>query len=84
MTLTTKNTFEGDGREKSLPNKNMKINPTRDMYINGVVVKAGETVECDDRDANYLINNGLAVDAKAKSKKTDRAVKGEELETRGD
>ncbi len=72
MTLT-KN-FLGDGGEQSPPNKNMKITLLRDSLIEGKKVQAGKTVEIQsESDGRYLINCGVATEAKASgAKKTTR------------
>jgi hypothetical protein len=72
--LTLTKNFLGDGREKSRPIKNMKITLLRDSLIEGKKVQAGKTVEIESAaDGKYLINCGVATEAKASaSKKTTR------------
>jgi len=73
MTLTKQQYFDGDGGEKSPPIKNMKITLLRDSLIEGKKVAAGKTADINEKDGKYLINIGIATEAKASaSKKTTR------------
>ena len=63
----------------------MKMKITRDTFVAGEPVKAGQTVEVSEADGRNLLSSGKAVpvDKAPEKASSDRAVKGDGTSTRG-